>query len=130
MQYPAHVLLAISLALFFLFVFAPRSAEAKLRIGTAMADVTGPTADVNFMGYAMMGQVGGGLHIRLRARAFILESNVSATPGKAGRFAFVSVDMGMGSHAVTERVLQILDAEPTTKGIYTYGTYFEFEKRS
>jgi hypothetical protein len=34
-------------------------------------------------------------------------------------FAFVSVDMGMGSAAVTERVLALLDAEPTTTGVFT-----------
>lgn len=44
-----------------------------LNVGAAIADVTGPAADINFMGYAMMGQVGRGLHFRLRARAFVFQ---------------------------------------------------------
>ena len=44
-----------------------------LKVGAAIADVTGPAADINFMGYAMTGQVGRGLHFRLRARAFVFQ---------------------------------------------------------
>ncbi len=44
-----------------------------LKVGAAIADVTGPAAAINFMGSAMMGQVGRGLHFRLRARAFVFQ---------------------------------------------------------
>jgi neutral ceramidase len=37
-----------------------------------IADVTGPAADVNMMGYAMPQQVVSGVHTRLWARAFIV----------------------------------------------------------
>lgn len=45
------------------------------------------------MGYAAPGQRGTGIHTRLRARTFIFVS--SSDPNQ--RFAFVSVDGGMGS---------------------------------
>ena len=45
------------------------------------------------MGYALPGQRGTGIHLRLRARTFIFVS--SSDPNQ--RFAFVSVDGGMGS---------------------------------
>ena len=45
------------------------------------------------MGYALPGQRGTGIHLRLRARTFIFVS--SSDPNQ--RFAFISVDGGMGS---------------------------------
>lgn len=33
-------------------------------------------------------------------------------------FAFVSADIGMGSHVVLEKVLDLLNKEPTTKGVF------------
>ena len=90
-------------------------APPALKVGTGIYDVTGPVADINFMGYAMMDQVGAGLHFRLRSRAFVFED----TSNSSQVFAFVSVDFGMGSSAVTNRVLELLDAEITTKGVFT-----------
>ena len=55
------------------------SAAPPLKVGTGIADVTGPTADINFMGYAMAGQVGRGLHFRLRARAFVVQEQSNAS---------------------------------------------------
>ena len=71
-----------------------------------------------FQGYAQMTQVGAGLHIRLRSRAYVF-ATLNPSTNVTDRFAFVSVDMGMGSSAVTNRVLELLDAEPTTKGLFT-----------
>lgn len=71
------------------------------------------------MGYAMPGQVGNGVHIRQRARAFVVESNETTPGGIDGKFAYVSADIGMGSHVVLMRVLELLDQEPTTKGYFT-----------
>lgn len=56
-------------------------------------------------------QVGSGIHIRSRARAFVL-----ANPETGLHFAIVSADIGMGSNAVTEQVLVKLDADVRTKG--------------
>ena len=61
-------------------------------IGTGIGDVTGPAAEVNLMGYAVFTQVGGGVHLRLFSRAYIV---VDETTGK--RIAFASVDWGMAS---------------------------------
>jgi hypothetical protein len=61
-------------ALLLLCCAAAAAAPAPpLKVGAAIADVTGPAADINFMGYAMMGQVGRGLHFRLRSRAFVFQ---------------------------------------------------------
>jgi neutral ceramidase len=97
-------------------------ANSIISVGTGIYDVTGPAADINFMGYAMMGQVGRGIHTRLRSRAFVFDTtNAKPQPpyNTTRMFAFVSVDMGMGSSAVTDRVLELLDAEPTTTGKFT-----------
>eukprot|EP00939_MAST-03C_sp_MAST-3C-sp1_P004076 g4076.t1 len=94
------------------------SAKASLSIGAGIFDITGPAADVNFMGYAVPNQVGNGIHIRLRARAFVVTSNQTTPGGESGTFAFVSADIGMGSHAVLVRVLELLEAEPSTKGVF------------
>jgi len=45
------------------------------------------------MGYAVPNQRGAGIHMRLRARAFVFVSSEFVNQ----RFAFVSVDGGMGS---------------------------------
>ena len=99
---------------------ATNTPKAVLNVGTGIYDVTGPAADINFMGYALMSQVGRGIHFRLRSRAFVFETKVPTPPLNSTRlFAFASVDMGMGSSAVTNRVLELLDAEPTTTGKFT-----------
>eukprot|EP00521_Asterionellopsis_glacialis_P018528 CAMPEP_0195296218 /NCGR_PEP_ID=MMETSP0707-20130614/18994_1 /TAXON_ID=33640 /ORGANISM="Asterionellopsis glacialis, Strain CCMP134" /LENGTH=751 /DNA_ID=CAMNT_0040357659 /DNA_START=41 /DNA_END=2293 /DNA_ORIENTATION=- len=41
-------------------------------IGTGIYDITGPAAQINFMGYAKPDQTGHGIHQRLRARTFIM----------------------------------------------------------
>ena len=70
------LVLALQWALLLLLLpgpVAPAAAAPPLKVGAAIADVTGPAADINFMGYAMMDQVGRGLHFRLRARAFVFQ---------------------------------------------------------
>ena len=102
----------------FLLLLASYGANAKLKIGASISDISGPSQGVNFMGYAIASQVGAGIHMRQRARAFVLESNETTPGGNAGVFAFVSADIGMGSHVVLTRVLDLLDKEPTTKGVF------------
>ena len=77
---------------------------ASLLLGTGIADITGPVVDVLFMGMANPSQVGHGLHQRLRARAF-----VAANEETGARFAFVSVDTGMGGFVLTKRVVEVLE---------------------
>lgn len=73
-------------------------------IGLGSHDMTGPAAGVNMMGYANMEQATGGIHFRLRARAFIV---VDTTKG-GSRIVFVDLDAGMASQLVTIKVLQRL----------------------
>ncbi|XP_063949298.1 neutral ceramidase 2-like [Daucus carota subsp. sativus] len=55
------------------------------------------------MGYGNMDQVTGGVHFRLRARAFVV-----AESSGGSRFAFVNLDAGMASQLVTIKVLERL----------------------
>lgn len=76
-----------------------------------MHDMTGPCTEINFMGYALPSQRGTGIHLRLRARAFVF-----ADENK--RVAFVSVDGGLASDLVKMHVMERLKTE-IGEGIYT-----------
>jgi neutral ceramidase len=80
-------------------------------VGTGIFDVTGPSVEINFMGYAVPGQRGTGIHMRLKARAFAFEDEEK-------RFVFVSVDGGMGSDLVNFRVVEKLNAA-LGEGVYS-----------
>jgi hypothetical protein len=82
-----------------------------MRVGVGIYDMTGPSVEINFMGYAAPGQRGTGIHQRLRARAFAFDDDNK-------RCVFVSVDGGMGSDLVNKRVIERLDAE-LGPGVYT-----------
>ncbi|CAK9164260.1 unnamed protein product [Ilex paraguariensis] len=73
-------------------------------IGVGSYDITGPAADVNMMGYAIMDQIASGIHFRLRARAFIV-----AEP-QGERVVFVNLDACMASQLVTIKLLERLKA--------------------
>jgi hypothetical protein len=73
-------------------------------IGVGSYDITGPAANVNFMGYANPSQNGAGIHFRLRARTFVIASR----DDNRTRFAFVNLDACMGSDIVTLKVLESL----------------------
>ena len=83
-----------------------------LNVGVGMADMTGPSVEINFMGYALPSQRGSGIHQRLRARAFAFEDE-----GK--RIVYVSVDGGMGSDLVKMRVIEKLNAQ-LGDGVYSH----------
>lgn len=72
-------------------------------IGVGMADVTGPAAEVNMMGYAKFGQDTGGIHYRLYSRAFIFEDQ------SGHRAVFVSVDVCMIDQAIKTQVAKLLE---------------------
>lgn len=92
--------LAISL---FLFVWLIAFANGDYLVGLGSYDMTGPAAGVNMMGYANFEQVTGGIHFRLRARAFVIAESVDGA-----RIAFVNLDAGMASQLVTIKVLERL----------------------
>lgn len=69
-------------------------------VGRGLADVTGETAEVGMMGYADTGQTGSGLHMRQRARAFVVVDRASGD-----RLLHVNADIGMVFQSVRDRVL-------------------------
>lgn len=73
-------------------------------IGTGIYDITGPAAENGFFGYSNWEQQAQGLHTRLRAHAYIIESNQSDN-----RVAFVSADQGMISQGVKIEVIKRLN---------------------
>ncbi|KAG5667320.1 hypothetical protein PVAND_015304 [Polypedilum vanderplanki] len=71
-------------------------------IGLGRADITGPSVEIAFMGYAQLNQRGQGIHTRLYARTFIVEDE------RQNRIVFVSVDAGMITHVVKRNVIREL----------------------
>eukprot|EP01038_Epipyxis_sp_PR26KG_P009368 gene9368-12621_t len=78
-------------------------ATLSMRVGVGIGDITGPSVEINFMGYALPGQRGTGIHLRLWSRAFVFEQDDK-------RVAFVSVDGGMGSDLVNYKVIERLNS--------------------
>ncbi|CAM6092839.1 unnamed protein product [Calypogeia fissa] len=83
---------------------AAGNSSANYLVGVGSHDITGPAADVNLMGYANPEQTAGGIHIRLRARSFIVADPVQTE----NRVLFVNLDACMGAQSVTLRVLERL----------------------
>ncbi|XP_053985097.1 neutral ceramidase [Hylaeus volcanicus] len=79
-------------------------AHASYSIGVGRADTTGPTAEINFMGYAKIDQKGSGLHLRTFSRAFVIDDGNE-------RFVFVSVDSAMIGNDVRQAVLEKLEKQ-------------------
>ena len=73
-------------------------------VGVGSADVTGDPWNVGMMGYGMRFQRTTGLHLRQRARAFVI-----ADGSTGDRVAYVVADIGMFFRNVKEAVLARLD---------------------
>uniref|UniRef100_UPI001CA938A0 neutral/alkaline non-lysosomal ceramidase N-terminal domain-containing protein n=1 Tax=Salmonella sp. S146_54837 TaxID=2665635 RepID=UPI001CA938A0 len=73
-------------------------------VGIGIADVTGPAADVNMMGYAHPGQTSRGIHMRLFSRAFIFCEEVDRDKCEV----LVVVDFAMGAAAINFGVFERL----------------------
>ncbi|GMH86661.1 hypothetical protein TrST_g13926 [Triparma strigata] len=84
------------------------------KVGVGSADMTGPAAQVNFMGYAVPNQIGRGIHMRLHARAYVVVDDDDS------RIAFVSIDGGMGSDLLNLKVLDKLSEALGDDSIYSY----------
>jgi neutral ceramidase len=74
-------------------------------VGRGMSDITGEAAEVGMMGYASLSQVSGGIHMRQRARAFIVLDQASNK-----RMVFVNNDLGMVFQGVQQAVIRQLQA--------------------
>ncbi len=72
-------------------------------IGVGIDDITGPAAEQGMMGYAMIQQQTAGLHSRLWARAFVIES-----PCNGKRLVLVSADLGQLFQGVKLQVIKEL----------------------
>ncbi|KAG1714295.1 Neutral ceramidase [Nymphon striatum] len=91
-----------SLLFSFAFFFLSSNAAGDIyKIGAGIADVTGPPAEVNMMGYANPSQNSAGLHFRQFSRAFIVSDNKTTV-------VFVSVDSCMTAQIVKIGVLKKL----------------------
>ncbi|CAH0475753.1 unnamed protein product [Peronospora belbahrii] len=88
--------------------------NACLHIGAAMFDITGPAAEAGMFGYAKIGQLTFGIHMRLRARAFAFYDSQAHT-----HCVFVCAELGMVSEWVTQTVMHRLETHSELpKGTY------------
>ncbi|EME83096.1 uncharacterized protein MYCFIDRAFT_215188 [Pseudocercospora fijiensis CIRAD86] len=73
-------------------------------VGVGKGDITGPVAEINFMGYADPAQLGSGLRQRLYSRAFIIGDPHEAED----RFVYLVLDTQSGDTAVRHGILDAL----------------------
>lgn len=92
-------------------------------IGRGMADVTGPAVGVQLWGFGRPDQIGEGIHIRQRSRAFVIAQ--ADNPKK--RLAFVSADLGSIDHhialEVVDRLQQRIGADYTLNNVVITATH-------
>lgn len=80
--------------------------ESIYGVGVGQGDITGPIAESSMTGYADFGQRAHGLHMRLRARTFII-----IDPCRERMSAIVVADLGMAFSSIKEGVLLSLRNE-------------------
>ena len=73
-------------------------------IGRGIADVTGPSYGIQMWGFGRADQLTEGLHIRQRARAFV----IAQADNPSQRLVFVSADIGSIEHHITLSVIDQL----------------------
>lgn len=77
----------------------------RYNVGRGIYDITGSAAELGMMGYAMVEQKTAGIHMRLRSRAFVIES-----PCNGKRVVYVSADLGQVFQSVKQGVMAKLAA--------------------
>lgn len=97
----------------FVVAVCSQSMGNNYRMGAGIYDVTGPVAQVNFMGMGQTYQRGEGLHFRLRSRAFVIEDVASSK-----RIVFVSNDLCMTFGGMMQNLTAKLQS--TFGDLYTY----------
>lgn len=100
----ARPVLAILLGMLMYTLSMLAQATQPYLIGRGIDDVTGPLVGVPLWGFGRPDQVGEGLHIRLRSRAFLIAQ--AGDPRQ--RLVFVSVDLGSVDHHMTLEVVERL----------------------
>ncbi|KAF8781378.1 Neutral ceramidase like protein [Argiope bruennichi] len=83
------------------FYFALAECGNVYKIGIGIADITGPAAEINMMGYAQLSQRTSGIHLRQFSRAFVVDDGES-------RILFISIDAGMTSQLIYLEVTKAL----------------------
>ncbi|CRL07958.1 CLUMA_CG020983, isoform A [Clunio marinus] len=101
------------ISLIFALIVILCGSSDEYKVGLGRSDVTGPSVEIAFMGYAQIKQRGQGIHTRQYARTFIVEDNLE------NRIVFVSVDAGMISHVVKRNVIGELEKK--------YGNLYTFD---
>ncbi|KAI2633461.1 Neutral/alkaline nonlysosomal ceramidase [Xylaria nigripes] len=74
----------------------------KYLIGVGKGDITGPTVEIEFAGYADLKQVGTGLRQRIHSRAFI----VGDVANPKDRFVYLVLDTATGDTALRNGILE------------------------
>ncbi len=106
---PLVISVVLSALLVFGFMRSTRGGDAiesSYRIGCGSADMTGPVVGVQFWGFVRADQIGAGLHLRQRARAFLV-----VDPATDQRLAFVVCDLGSITHELHLEVVERLQKE-------------------
>lgn len=86
----------------------------RFNIGRGIYDITGSAAELGMMGYAVIEQKTAGIHMRLRSRAFVVES-----PCNGKRLVYVTADLGQVFQSIKQGVMRKL--------IATYGATYSDE---
>jgi neutral ceramidase len=85
----------------------------QFRFGSGLYDITGPVANTSGMGWEYPLQVFSGLHTRLYARAYAVES-----PCNGKRILFLSADIGLMWPALRKGVLAAIAADEELSKVY------------
>ncbi|KAJ3327227.1 hypothetical protein HDU76_012178 [Blyttiomyces sp. JEL0837] len=94
------------------------SATSSIMVGVGKSDATGPIGEINMLGYADLSQSANGIHLRLKARAFVF-----ANPeNPANRVVYVSMETGFFSARTKQMVVDILQKE-----LGSDGQFYKFE---
>jgi neutral ceramidase len=106
--------LLLFIAALFISISAYSEEPYEYLIGRGISDVTGPVFGIQLWGFGREDQIAEGIHIRQKARAFII-----ADAERNTRIAFVSVDIGSIEHHITLEVLGRLKEQ--------FGDYYQLE---
>ena len=88
--------LSLFLTLLFMSIDAFGDAPYEYHVGRGVADITGPAFGIQLWGFGREDQISEGIHIRQKARAFII-----ADAQLKKRLVFVSADIGSIEHHIT-----------------------------
>ncbi|KAJ9624792.1 hypothetical protein H2203_004742 [Taxawa tesnikishii (nom. ined.)] len=83
-------------------------------LGVGKGDITGPSVEINFMGYADPNQLGSGIRQRIYSRAFI----IGDVENLSDRFVYLVLDTQSGDTAIRHGILERLQELGPEYAIY------------